>query len=170
MGDYSVFIARFVCAIMLHLRLEQEVRQSLNMIRYLIHHSPEFTGTMVPFLVAQMKLFGSLLTEIINICLLCGQKTIMDAIINFIALGAISEIDNYYATSLSQIPLKEALEIPLEFKKRMFYLKLSKSSCKQIVLRIIYKTYRIIYVSFYFYFTPYITTVFSYLAANKANK
>ena len=170
MGDYSVFISRFICALMLHMRLEIEVRQSLNMIRYLINHSAQFTSTMVPFLVAHMQLFASLLTEIINICLICGQKTIMDSIINFIALGAISEIDNYYAVSLNHLPIKKAAEEPYPFMKRLYYLRLSKMSCQQILLRSIYKFYRVVYVSLYFYFTPYITTVFSYLAASNASK
>jgi hypothetical protein len=44
----------------------------------------------------------------------------MDAIINFIALGAISEIDNYYAASLTHLPIKKAIEEnPPRFKKRI---------------------------------------------------
>ena len=53
----------------------------------------------------------------------------MDAIINFIALGAISEIDNYYATSLTNLPLKKAIEEnPPKFKKRLLYMKFSEST------------------------------------------
>jgi hypothetical protein len=37
-----------------------------------------------------MQLIGVILTEIINILLICGQNTVMDTIINFIALGAIA--------------------------------------------------------------------------------
>jgi hypothetical protein len=37
-----------------------------------------------------MQLIGAVVTEIINIFLICGQKTVMDALINFIALGAIA--------------------------------------------------------------------------------
>jgi hypothetical protein len=50
--DFSVFISRFICAVMLHIRLETEVRQGLNMIRYLINHSNEFSSTLGPFLIA----------------------------------------------------------------------------------------------------------------------
>jgi hypothetical protein len=53
----------------------------------------------------------------------------MDSIINFIALGAISEIDNYYANSMTHIPLKKAIEEnPPKFKKRLLYMKLSEAS------------------------------------------
>jgi hypothetical protein len=53
----------------------------------------------------------------------------MDSIINFIALGAISEIDNYYANSLTHIPLKKAIEEnPPKFKKRLLFMKLTESS------------------------------------------
>jgi hypothetical protein len=53
-----------------------------------------------------MQLCGALFTEIINICVICNQEKIMDVIMNFIALGAIAEIDNYYLDALVHCPLK----------------------------------------------------------------
>jgi hypothetical protein len=53
----------------------------------------------------------------------------MDSIINFIALGAISEIDNYYAVSMNHLPLMKALSEPPAFKKGLYFLKFSKMTC-----------------------------------------
>ena len=84
-----------------------------------------------------MKLYGSLFTEIINICLICGQPTIMDCIMNFIALGAIAQIDDYYAQALTYCPLKAAIEIPLEFQNSSK--DINYGSRKSKSLRVIYR-------------------------------
>lgn len=64
-----------------------------------------------------MQFIGAFFTEIINILVICNLPTIMDIIMNFIALGVISEIDNYYLASLAICPLKAALENPLKVTK-----------------------------------------------------
>ena len=60
------------------------------MLRYLNNHPEEFDYILQPCLVALMQASGAMFTEIINIGLLCGQDTIIDSIINFVALGAIA--------------------------------------------------------------------------------
>ncbi len=57
-----------------------------------------------------MKLIGALLTEVVNIFLICSQNNIMDCVMNFIALGVIAEIDNLYASSLKEFKCKAVLE------------------------------------------------------------
>ena len=70
------------------------------MLKFKNNHSDEFTHFWEPTFIPLMQITASLFTEAINIALICLQPTIMDCIMNFIALGAISEIDNYYAGSL----------------------------------------------------------------------
>jgi hypothetical protein len=89
----------------------------------------------------------------------------MDAIVNFIALGAIAEIDNYYAVSLSKCKLKKALDEPPEIENTTMQMSFWLLDWRGKVIRVFYKFYRILYVSIYFYFTPYITTVLTYLIA-----
>ena len=57
-----------------------------------------------------MKLGGSVMTEVVNILLICKQDTIMDCVMNFIALGVIAEVDNMYANSLKNLRIKAAIE------------------------------------------------------------
>ena len=87
-------------------------------MKYLANHHEKFSGTLGPFLIAMMQFIGAFFTEIINILVICSLPTIMEIIMNFIALGAISEIDNYYLASLSMCPLKDELENSLEITKK----------------------------------------------------
>ena len=50
------------------------------------------------------------MTEVVNILLICKQDTIMDCVMNFIALGVIAEVDNMYANSLKNLRIKAAIE------------------------------------------------------------
>ena len=60
------------------------------MIKYLANHIDDFDSVIFPLMIALMKSMSAMLTEIINMGLLCGQNTIIDSVINFVALGAIA--------------------------------------------------------------------------------
>lgn len=137
------------------------------MMKYLANHHEDFSETMGPFQIAVMQFIGAFFTEIINILVICSCPTIMDVIMNFIALGAISEIDNYYLASLPVCTLKDALEVPLEVKRKSGDIK--HRPCKPKFVRIVYRTLRIFQVSFYYYFTPFLAVILTYLAGGTRN-
>ncbi|TNV72290.1 hypothetical protein FGO68_gene10053 [Halteria grandinella] len=170
LGDFPIFITRYVCAILLHLQLLNEIKQSLDMQKYLANHTEQFSSRLAPYLIALMQLFGALFTEVINLCLICGQSSIMDVIINFIALGAISQIDDFYANSLSYCPVKEALENPIVVKNRSRDISFRDRNAKSKAIRLLYRFFRILYASAYFYFMPFITLIFTYLVGGTADQ
>ena len=118
---------------------------------------------MGPFQIAIMQFIGAFFTEIINILVICSLPTIMEIIMNFIALGAISEIDNYYLASLSICPLKCALEEPLIVTRKGR--ELNERPWKPMFVHVIYRALRVFQVSFYYYFTPFLAVIFTYLVA-----
>ena len=61
-----------------------------------------------------MQLIAALLTEAVNIVLMCTQENIPNTILNFFALSVVCEIDDYYAKSLQNFKLKKIYEDPLE--------------------------------------------------------
>jgi hypothetical protein len=139
------------------------------MLKYIANHPAYFSSTLAPFFISQMQLSGALFTEIINICLICGQPTIMDCIMNLIALGAISQIDDFYAKTLTYCPLREAVQNPPRVDIRSRDQKFRERTLKGKALRLIYRFYRILFVSFYFYFTPFLTLIFTYLIGGNIN-
>jgi hypothetical protein len=38
LGDFPILVARFQCAILLHIQLQKEVTQSIQMMKYLANH------------------------------------------------------------------------------------------------------------------------------------
>jgi hypothetical protein len=60
-----------------------------------------------------MQLSAAVFTELVNIVMICLQSTIMDCVLNFIALGTIAQIDIIYSSSLTNEPLKNELLEPI---------------------------------------------------------
>ena len=145
------------------------------MMKFLANHNclapgqdPEstyFSGTSAPMLVAMMQFFGAVFTETINILAICYLENTKEVIMNFIALGIIAEIDNYYLSALPPSELKKRLEDPFEIKILSRELKFVDRDLKTKIVRCIYKFFRVFEVSFYYYFTPFIVLILTYLIA-----
>ena len=69
-------------------------------------------------MVALMQLVGAVFTETINILSICSLENTKEVIMNFIALGVIAEIDNYYLSALPPNQMRCRLEDPFEIKIR----------------------------------------------------
>jgi hypothetical protein len=57
-------------------------------------------------MVTLMQFYGAVFTEVINILSICTLGNSKDVIMNFIALGVIAEIDNFYLQALPSSNLK----------------------------------------------------------------
>jgi hypothetical protein len=102
-----------------------------------------FSGVFAPLFIAIMQFLGAFVTEIINILVICSSPTIMEVIMNFIALGAIAEIDNYYLGALPVCELKDALGNSMKVSKKSGEIKFRERNIKSKVARIIYRTFRV---------------------------
>ena len=131
------------------------------MIKYFAWHRSFFDHTNHAFMIACMKLCGALFTEIVNILLICNQKTIMECVMNFIALGVIAEVDDLYAKSLKNVRIKEALE---EDNLPKIYKGGTKNFEKTLFIyfqRLIFFLGKFFFVVIYYYFMPFTTVVLS---------
>ncbi len=57
-------------------------------------------------LISLMQLTSAFITELLNIIVLSGQRTISRAIANFVAIKVISEIDNIYLNAIQDNTLE----------------------------------------------------------------
>ena len=117
-------------------------------------------------LVAFLQLTSAILVESFNIYIICKQESIEDIVLNYIALGFIAEIDNFYASALYKNEIKEAIS-KNDIK---IYLEKDESSLLE-PSTLIYKFFNALYHSYYYYFVPFsvilITTLFGTLCQNQ---
>lgn len=167
----SQVIIRFLCVILLHMQIEAEVRQSLSMLKYQNDHPDSFVdsygeSTIFPATsIIVMQLATSIATEVINLLLIIQATDAMSALMNFVALGIICQIDDIIFSALKQEPLKEAVSpegAPI-IVNTTGSLRKSGRSKKQTVVRKFYKFVKFLYAT-YFYFLPMFVPLMSYLS------
>eukprot|EP00347_Sterkiella_histriomuscorum_P014457 403360793 len=152
---FSVFLTRILCSFVLHMRLQSEIYKSIQMFNYarlMVHYKD---NRMTMLLIASMQLVGSFLTEFINIYLICAQNSVLDILINYIALGVIAEIDNIYAKSLEHHPLRIMIDkgVTLTFDENKA-VRPGYNSNKSIA-KIFYLVVKVFYESYYYYFMTF---------------
>ena len=71
-GTWKINCTRLLCAFLLHMTVVPEVRTALDLMKYAKNNGNNFNGrsAVFPFMIAFMKLFGGLTTEIINILII----------------------------------------------------------------------------------------------------
>lgn len=187
--DYSNYVllmfARFICTIILHLALLDEVRRSINNIKYSINHPYMFHSWPIAYMVGYMQASATILVESISIIVICLQEAPMAIVFNFIALSVIADFDDYiyesFADCLKELisyegePIlvirhttskrcnKDELSIVKDEHGRLRPLRVNFSDRDFLgkICFIIYKMLRTFYVSFYFYFMPFLVIVIS---------
>jgi len=127
--NVEVYITRFVAGLLLHMELIEDVKQGLNMMKYLNTHPEEFVETTIPFLISFMQCFGGFVAECTNLFMLATRESVEFCITFFVAFHVLTAIDNIYAEGLGDFSLREACEKPLIFKRSPKQIKFSERSC-----------------------------------------
>lgn len=110
-GDVKINLARFVCAIILHIQIIPEVFCALNLMRFVSHNESGFYGkhSQFPFLLGFMKFLAGLTTEITNVLIIIQSTDIESVIKDFIAFGFIVEIDDLMISTVTSINCEEVI-------------------------------------------------------------
>ncbi|TNV82096.1 hypothetical protein FGO68_gene9164 [Halteria grandinella] len=173
--SWSIVLAKFFCVFLLHLSIIGEVRQGIVMLKYQIDHQDNFRdqegkSTIIPAtLLIFMQLSTSLATEYINYYLIVGATTTLEAIINYVALKGIAEIDNIYFQIAQQDELKVAF---IESKPLIEHTTKERRSSRnqlrgrKLFFRKLYKLIKFIY-SAYFYFLPMYVLIYVHIVTFK---
>ena len=118
-------------------------------------------------LVASMQYSVALLTEIVNLIVLSGQKSVADCIANFVAFKIISEIDDIYLGSVRDPIIKQMTEDnDGDWTPKLVYgwVNFDERTLGNKLLFAFLKINKVIYNGFYFYFFPFLVLVINYLS------
>ena len=184
-----VLFARFICASILHLSLIDEVYAGLDMMKYCLNHEYRFASMSTAFIVGLLQASIVFSVEFVNIIIILTSFKPTNIVFNFIALAIIAEFDNFVYESLRNESMKKLLDNTVNDKilviahttsKRcrddelstipdengdLRPLKVTYKSrrCCNKFAYCLYKVYRILYVSLYFYFFPFSVIILSQL-------
>jgi len=91
---------RLICSILLHIMIYSEVKQSLNVLRYLKYVKTAKggkRGRMMNILLCSMQLIAPLCTEIVLIIAISQTPALSMIIKSFVALGFFIKIDDMFS-------------------------------------------------------------------------
>ena len=94
--------------------------------------------------------------------MLATRSTVEYCITFFVAFHVLTEIDNFYAESVSSYHLMEAIEEPLEITNSSKTIKFRDRSLPNMLVFIIYKVLSILFNSVHYYYTPFFVNFIPY--------
>lgn len=167
----TLLMMRFICLLILHIQIEQEVRQTLSMFKYQNNHPGKFKdcfagdSTLLPAtLVVVMQLGSSIATEVISLLLIMDATSEKDCLMNFLAIQIVSQIDEIYFSTIRREPLKEAVtENSPEINNSTKMLRASGRSKAQWGARKLYKAFKFLHAT-YFYFLPLLIPIIAFMS------
>ena len=94
--DMFLVLARFLCAMFLHVSMADEAKQGFNMMKYAMNHMWKFKSWKTAFMIGFVQMCILILLEAVNLIILMTNDTVIGLIMNFLALVIISQFDDYF--------------------------------------------------------------------------
>ena len=91
-----------MAAVFLHYILTDETKQGLAMMKFANNHWWKFDNWFAAYMVGFTQMIYVVLVEIFNISILTTNTTILDVIMNFLAIVVLTEFDNFFFKSVSR--------------------------------------------------------------------
>ena len=88
--SFWILVTRYFSAVILHLTIEGEVGQAINMMKFTLYRTGSWNIRVFMFLVATMQLLGALCTETVNMISICVLSKNKDIIQNLLAFSIIA--------------------------------------------------------------------------------
>ena len=105
-----IVLCRFLCAVVLHIGLTDEVMQGFACMKFALNHPYKFRRWTDAYLVGFTQLMVVIIVEIVNLTILCTNHTIIDIIMNFYALSIIAEFDDYFFYTVDKEMMAEFIK------------------------------------------------------------
>lgn len=187
-----IMIVRFTCGVVLHMNAQGEMAQGLNFMKFSLNHDYRFENYRVAFLAGFLQSVSIFVIELVNFVVIMSSTTYLDVVMNFMALYIISEFDDAFYAAIGKISVKEIVSSPDNFEDLYKVCRTTSRDCPtndanateddtypgckvimkinykdrttgQKVMRGIYKFFRILQISVWFYFLPFVALLSSYL-------
>lgn len=80
---------------MLHLQLQDEIKQGLEIMKFANNHHEVFCNWWIPFFLGFLQAQMVALIELVNLINICAQNNIMDVVMNYVALAVVADFDDF---------------------------------------------------------------------------
>jgi hypothetical protein len=103
-------LARFFCAVILHMMLQNELNCGLRNMKFALNHHYRFDNPWIAFLSGFLQASSIFVCEIVNVIVILTSTNYLDVVMNFLALAVISEFDDAFYQALGASEKKWIIE------------------------------------------------------------
>ena len=158
----EVICVRFIASMLMHLNVEKDVRNGIQMMKYAVNHSENFVNLDVGFFIGFMLTICSFGVEITVILVLVSFRDVLKVVMGYVSLAAISNIPRFYYNSLVEHKLLTVADVTLAITKFRHMNPRENAPFKLHVMRFIQKSNRLFFVSWSYYFMPFTALIISF--------
>lgn len=116
-GSITLNATRFVCTLLLHMMVMPEIRSGISMLEFSVYNKfntnhlfKSSHGEFYPICIAIQKIVGGVITEALNMWMMCFNETEDDVVKDFIAFGIIASIDDIMVAVIKSLDVEQAIE------------------------------------------------------------
>jgi hypothetical protein len=130
-------------------------------MKYSINHYGNFTTPYPAFFLAFLHFFVNIAVEVNVIIILTSIQDVLETLMKYVALAVASNIPKFYFNSLlsDNKMTKVNQKSILITKRRTEHQPLKDANWSILFLRFVYKSVRILFCSFSYYFMPFMAIV-----------
>ena len=100
--NVHIVLARFVAAVFLHYILTEETKQGFAIMKFANNHWWKFDNWFAAYFVGLTQVLNVFLVETVNMVIIISNVTILDVIMNFLALVILTEFDNFFFKAVAR--------------------------------------------------------------------
>lgn len=107
--SYWLVTARFICGVILHMNLQEELKSGFFNMKFALNHHYRFDDYKIAFLAGFCQATMIVVVESVNFLTILDSTSVLDIVMNFMALTIVSEFDDIVYGSLGDDKGKEVL-------------------------------------------------------------
>ena len=139
----------------MHINVEKDVRNGLNMMKYACNHHESFTNVYPSFVIGFLLMTISFIVEVNVMLILSSLPDILGVIMKYVSLAAIANIPRFYYNSLVEHKALSFGGLKIPIHKFRHNSPLANAHWTVKVMRFFYKICRLFFCSISFYFMPF---------------
>ena len=128
-------------------------------MKYSVNHYENFNNVVPAFVLALNSTIISLIVEFNVMIILSSMPNVLGVVMKYVSLAAIANIPRFYYNSLVEHRLCIVKDKKLKITKFRHQDPLKGAPSHILVMRVVYKFWRILFCSMSFYFMPF-TAIF----------
>lgn len=159
--DFTLFVAKFLAATIMHLNIFPNFANSMNIMKYVNNHPSRFDYQGLAFALGAFQCVSSFVYEVLNAVVLFTQISVYFALIYYITVYVISQLGAVYLQAVSNdhnnilFDMFLAENRPRVVKHRRDKYSWKRRSCCNKLQRLTFKFLRVVYISIFYYFVPF---------------